>query len=208
MRNEMAYQAQANDAAPAPGGRPVPPWLKNVLLCVVLLVLASDFGRGWEQAAIPHYPTDPDVVQIWGGASEVTRFADTVRWWTGPWIEQHSLHYRPIVSYLMWAEYRLAGPHETLWLRVNLILYLLFVLEIYWLGAFLFRSRWAGFIAGLIFAVPFNDFGWAFRGRILGFFPGQTDQLCGFSTWPRWGPSRWRSAARRWLTASRSWRRR
>jgi hypothetical protein len=92
-------------------------WVR-VLLCAAvagLMALAALPGAAWQTicrpAAAPTWLTDIDTGLIHDGLLRAAHFGDTLRWWSGPWVGQVPF-YRPLTSYLFWAEWRLTGPAE------------------------------------------------------------------------------------------------
>ncbi|HTE20069.1 MAG TPA: hypothetical protein VK689_17020, partial [Armatimonadota bacterium] len=58
---------------------------------------------------------DLDTSLIHAGLRQAPRFADTLRWWTGPWVMPGIPFYRPLTSILFWLEWKAFGDREWLY---------------------------------------------------------------------------------------------
>lgn len=75
------------------------------------------------QARVGTINFDSDTNLILEGLNQKQTFAETFDWWSGPWCGQVPF-YRPIISQLMWVQFKLFGDQHVLpWTMVTLMLH-------------------------------------------------------------------------------------
>lgn len=74
----------------------------------VAIGLAATAHGVFSPEVLARYANSPDSVRIASWAQNAT-LADALSWWVGSWIQQDSPYYRPLSSWLMWAEYLAFG---------------------------------------------------------------------------------------------------
>src|SRR5262249_45043011 len=101
------------------GSKPNGRGLKAVLAAAVCFALLSvlPYVGAWLQSRyrVRSWTWDLDVMLLRGGLFKARHFRDTLSWWTGTWVGQVPF-YRPLTSYLFWAEWKAFGDEE--WLYV------------------------------------------------------------------------------------------
>ncbi len=91
---------------------PDPLYIRRLVIGSVLAAVIGLLATAWgvfNPAVLEHYSDSPDSVRITEWAERATG-DDMVRWLTGRWIHTDSPpYYRPLSSYLFWAEYLVFG---------------------------------------------------------------------------------------------------
>jgi hypothetical protein len=163
---------------PAPAGRRLPPLAATLLVAALLAgwqILPN--APDWFQppGAPPSWTSDLDTALIHDGLLQAPRFGDTFRWWTGPWVGEVPF-YRPLTSYVFWAEWRAFGDRESLYgiptAAAHVLAALLFTALVYALARRL-RLRWPA-LAGIAGALGFLGYGSSYR------------QITTAAVWLRW----------------------
>ena len=157
---------------------------RRALLAAALLGLmtalphAADFWRGRGNA--PSWTWDIDTSLIHAGLERAPSLADTLSWWTGPWVGQVPF-YRPLSSYLFWIEWKIFGVHEWLYAFPGLIGHILATTLFAALGLALGRGRGLRRpeVAAVVAAWGFS--GWLMQSRaavvdsVIGAWKNQPD---------------------------------
>jgi len=116
------------------------------------------------------FATDTDARQIRAGLESSLSH---LSWWHGSWVEQINIYFRPLTSELWSLEWKAFGPDWNRWRWVTFALHLAVALLLFGFVSAVFRSRWAGFLAGLFAASSAVMF-----RQSLWWFPFQTSLLC------------------------------
>jgi len=189
--------AESSAASPAPA-RPAPeersapgrhPWLwRTAPVAAGLLALFTALPHAqavWSRrGARPSWESgDLDAYLIHAGLERAPAFADTLRWWTGPWVmgEDYAF-YRPLTSLVFWVQWRLFGDREWLWALPTLAahavatgLFALFITRIAERRGI--PAQPAALWAALGFAGVLAESRWAVCALVIGLWKNQPDSL-------------------------------
>lgn len=100
------------------------------------------------------YSTNPDAMEIAPEAEQAT-WRDALGWWSGPWIERTMPYYRPLTSFLFWAEYHLWGRDFQKYCLVSWLAHAVNSALLFLLALSLFRVRRAPVAVGAAVLVVF-----------------------------------------------------
>lgn len=153
-------------------------------IAVVIALSATAWGV-FHPDVLAHYATSPDSVGIARWAQRADADA-MLRWWTGTWIQADSYYYRPLSSYLFWAEWQLFGWHFQGYVVISWLIHAAICLCVYFLALRIFpgpgRLRVVtGVLAVLLVNVRLGPAGpgWPVLPvaySVVAWWPAQTDQ--------------------------------
>jgi len=99
---------------------------------VAVLYQASTLAAGDTPTAQRQFREgDWDTALILGGLEGAPHFADTLKWWSGPWVGQVPF-WRPGVSLLYWVEWKLFGRDFRFWALVSVLLAVALAAAVMW----------------------------------------------------------------------------
>ena len=124
------------------------------------------------------FDSDHDTVLILEGLQE-TGGNPNPRWLYGSWVYAHVHYYRPVTSYLYWAEWRLFGENRWFYSYVGMGLHILLSLWLFSLVWLLSRSPAAGFFSALAFSDIIRQKAGAGLSPTYMWWPAQHDPLYG-----------------------------